>query len=121
MFNINVMEKEKIFSVLIRGNIEQNYIKKFIEQLKCTINGINTENYSLVVEIKDVEIRSINTMISLSQIMSIYKKTDFKNIFAIVNDDLKSIKQAEILKKYVGKDIIQVNSIDEVIKNLRQL
>lgn len=112
------METEKIFSVSISGNIEQDRVSELIQQLKSAISNIDTKNYNLVVEAKDIEITSIQAMISLSQIMSIYKKTDFKNIFAIVNDSLKSLKNAEILKKYINKEIIEVSSLGAVKEKL---
>lgn len=115
---MNLMEDEKIFSVSISGSIEQDHLDQFIQQLKFTICNIDTKNYNLVVEAKSVKVKSVKGILTLSQIMNIYKKTDFKRIFAMADDDIKSMKQAELIKRFVGKDIIVVDSFDEVKENL---
>ncbi len=118
MLKLNLMEEDKIFSVSISGNIEQDHLDNFIKKLKFTICNIDTKNYNLLVEAKSVKVKSIRGLLTLSQIMNIYKKTDFKRIFAMADDDIKSMKQAELIRRFVGKDIIIVDSLDEVKENL---
>lgn len=118
MLEMNLMEEDKIFSVSISGNIEQDHLDQFIKKLKFTICNIDTTNYNLVVEAKSVKVKSVKGILTLGQIMNIYKRTDFKKIFAMADDDIKSMKQAELIRKFVGKDIIVVDSLDEVKENL---
>lgn len=117
MFNIALREDKNLFLVTIGGKVTPTEGEEFLKILKEKIKNISTNEYDLVIEINSIKVTSIKMMLILSEIINIYKATNFKRIFSIVENKKIGEDFVEKFQAQIGRTVILCESLEEILKN----
>lgn len=114
MYNMQVDNNKKIFSIEVGGFFKEDEGDKFIQDYTNHTTSFIPSEYSLLIVGKDLSTSKQEMLPILEQVLTLYKQTGFKKYYGILPESPTSKMQLARVIDKIGIDITPVNSINEI-------
>jgi hypothetical protein len=122
MFTIDINKTNKILYIVIEGFIKSEEAKSYILELEEKIASIDTTEYHLIIDTKNVLAAPTNSTNFIKDSMDILSNKTFKNAIRIVPQSVVAYSQVIRLNKdesFYGK-VTQVESYEKALEFINE-
>ena len=121
MFNIKIDRINKVIISVGEGCIEYDDAVVFLKNLYETINSINPEEYTLIIDTSKSKPVPSDIVPMMKESMDICLTTPFKKMFSVVLESTLLKMQAKKANRQFVQRMTFVKSIDEALKLIWKL
>ncbi|WP_096189924.1 hypothetical protein [Evansella halocellulosilytica] len=110
MYKFDVDKTNKKMVVTVGGMFTSDEGAQYIEDFKKEVAGISANEYSLVLDGKELKVSSAEIVDMLNQAVQMYFETGFKKIYLVKLDSAVAMMQIKRIPSFIDK----VTLIDSV-------
>ncbi|MCX7709433.1 MAG: hypothetical protein N2484_06235 [Clostridia bacterium] len=120
MYKMEVDAVKKVFLIVAEGFFTMEEGQKFTADYQTKTNSFKPQEYTLIVDAKEIKPSSPEVAQALQAVMGMYIEVPFKKRFVIKLDSTIAQSQVQRLGKALpGFDLLEfVDSIDEALKKI---
>jgi len=120
MYKMELKTNAKILLINMDGFMTQEEIISFIEEFKNNLKDIISNQYSIVVDSRELKAFPQQLLGNMKEAMSLITITPFKKLYTIMPKSLITTMQIKRVGMGVKKlnDIINVESYEEILESI---
>lgn len=119
MYKCKILAPNKILLIEVSGTITGIEGDNIVNEYRRTIQGINTKDYSLILEGKDAVASSFLVLPLIQKFITLCYNTPFKK-FIFIGNDLQNSYASNLISSNntLNKNIQLANNVDEALNML---